>query len=197
MRIVEGIKPAWVVLENVTGILSAGGGAAADAIVESFENLGYRVEMKILKAEEFGVPQERRRVIFMGNRVGAPIVWPDPTHGPAGGRLPPFVTIKDAIGDLPLLENGEDLGAQPYKTPPLSEFQLRMRGNAQYVTNHAAPRLGAINVERLAHIPPGGSWRDIPVHLLPLGMKRAKRSDHTKRYGRLLWDGLSSTILTK
>lgn len=197
MRIVEGIRPAWVVLENVTGILSAGGGAAADAIIESFEGLGYKVEMNILKAEEYGVPQERRRVIFMGNRVGAPIVWPARTHGPAGSGLPPFVTIADAIGDLPILENGEDLGAQPYRTPPRNEFQLRLRGNAQYVANHAAPRLGSVNVQRLAHIPPGGSWRDIPFDLLPLGMKRAKRSDHTKRYGRLRWDGLSSTILTK
>ena len=72
-----------------------------------------------------------------------------------------------------------------------------MRAQCKAVTNHAAPRLGAINMERLQHIPQGGSWRDIPFELLPKGMKRAKRSDHTKRYGRLTWDGLSSTILTK
>jgi DNA (cytosine-5)-methyltransferase 1 len=49
----------------------------------------------------------------------------------------------------------------------------------------------------MKHIPEGGSWRDIPVRLLPAGMKKAKRSDHTKRYGRLKKKGLSSTILTK
>ena len=60
-----------------------------------------------------------------------------------------------------------------------------------------APSLGAINLERLKHIPEGGSWRDIPIELLPAGMKRARRSDHTKRYGRLRKEGFASTILTK
>ena len=49
----------------------------------------------------------------------------------------------------------------------------------------------------MTHIPQGGSWRDIPFDLLPEGMKRAKRSDHTQRYGRMHPDGLSCTILTK
>ena len=57
--------------------------------------------------------------------------------------------------------------------------------------------LGKANLDRLPHIPPGGSWRDIPFDLLPTGMKRARRSDHTKRYGRLHPEGIGSTILTK
>ena len=65
------------------------------------------------------------------------------------------------------------------------------------IFNHVAPALGAINLERLKYIPEGGSWRDIPIELLPAGMKRARRSDHTKRYGRLKKDGFASTILTK
>ena len=54
-----------------------------------------------------------------------------------------------------------------------------------------------MNLARLAHIPQGGSWRDIPFDLLPEGMKKAKRSDHTKRYGRPRPDQLACTILTK
>jgi DNA (cytosine-5)-methyltransferase 1 len=54
-----------------------------------------------------------------------------------------------------------------------------------------------VNLERLRHIPPGGSWRDIPFKLLPRGMQRARRSDHTRRYGRLHPDGLAGTIMTK
>ena len=195
LRIVAGLKPAWIVLENVTGITSAGGGAAVDAILKRLRQLGYNVEYKILKAEEYGVPQERRRIFFVGNRLGLPVIWPEPTHG-AGER--PFVTVGDAISDLPELENGEDRGgALPYLNAPESSYQREMRKGSECVLNHAAPRLAKINVERMRHIPQGGSWRDIPTRLLPAGMKRARRCDHTKRYGRMAWDGLACTILTK
>jgi DNA (cytosine-5)-methyltransferase 1 len=72
-----------------------------------------------------------------------------------------------------------------------------MRKGSRKIYNHVAPFLAPINLERLKHIPPGGSWRDIPMKLLPAGMKAARRSDHTKRYGRLEKTGLASTILTK
>ena len=173
---------------------SAGNGAAIQGIIKGLEDLGYRVEAKTLKAEEYGIPQERRRILFVGNRLGLPIRWPMPTHGPG---LLPFVTVRDAIGDLPELENGGTYEGGKYVSRAKGDFQKYVREGSTGVTNHGAPRLGAINMQRLEHIPPGGSWRDIPFDLLPKGMKRAKRSDHTKRYGRLRWEGLSSTILTK
>jgi len=194
LRVVDGLAPKWVVLENVTGMTSAGGGAAVDAILEGLAALGYKVEKQILKAEEYGIPQERRRIVFIGNRLGLPIVWPKPTHGPG---LLPFVNVKDAIGDLPPLKNGEVKDSVRYKAATKNAYQMMLRGNAVVVENHSAPKLSKVNLERMLHIPQGGSWRDIPVALLPEGMKRAKRSDHTKRYGRLRWDGLASTILTK
>lgn len=195
LRIVEGLSPKWVVMENVTGIFSAGGGQAVSQIMTGLAELGYHVEQRVLHAEEYGVPQERRRVFFIGNRIGAPIQWPEPTHGP--GRKP-YVTIWDAIGDLPPLENGEAPDAPlKYACEPANEYQTYLRGNQTHVSLHQAPRLGEINLQRMKFIPEGGSWRDIPFELLPAGMKRAKRSDHTKRYGRPFKQGLSSTILTK
>lgn len=195
LRMVQGLNPEWVVMENVTGILSAGGGEAVEAIVDSLNELGYAVEYRTLKAEEFGVPQERRRVVFLGNRIGAPIVWPKPTHGE--GRLP-FVTVWDAIGDLPELQNGEAPSDRlKYRSEAFSEFQRELRGNGVSVANHQASRLAPINEQRMRFIPEGGSWRDIPHELLPEGMKKARRCDHTKRYGRLRREGLSSTVLTK
>ena len=132
--------------------------------------------------------QERRRFVFIGNRLGLPVAFPNPTHG-FGAH--PFVTVKDAISDLPALENGEDKGVQQFENEPRSEFQREMRAGSNCVSNHsAAPVSPKINLERMHHIPQGGSWRDIPFDLLPEGMKRAKRSDHTKRYGRLNWDGV-------
>ena len=133
-------------------------------------------------------------MLFIGNRVGAPALGPAPTHGPG---LKPFNNVADAISDLPALRNGEHSVGLKYATPPQSDYQAELRGDVSIVLNHTAPRLSAVNIERMKHIRQGGSWRDIPFELLPAGMKLAKRSDHTKRYGRLRWDGLSSTILTK
>lgn len=194
LRVVEGLFPEWIVMENVAGIFSIAGGEAVHAIETELRALGYNVEYQIVRAEQYGVPQERRRVVFIGNRIGAPIRHPAPTHGPG---LKPLITIRDAISDLPILENGEDGGVQSYASEAQCAYQKTLRGNATSVTCHVAPRLGKVNIDRLAHIPPGGSWRDIPFDLLPAGMKRAKRSDHTKRYGRMTWDSQACTILTK
>lgn len=195
LRLVRGLMPRWVVMENVTGIMSAGGGEAVSQIFAALSEFGYVVDKRILRAEDYGVPQERRRVFFVGNRIGLPVMWPEPTHGPSGA---PFVTVWDAIGDLPKLKNGEVPDeAPPYRVAAFSDYQAESRGNATVVTHHEAPRLSAINLARMKHIPEGGSWRDIPFDLLPAGMKLARRCDHTKRYGRLRKNGLSSTILTK
>ena len=194
LRIVEGLMPKWLVMENVTGIMSAGEGAEFQAVLAGIKSLGYAVEAKILRAEDYGIPQERRRVVFIGNRIGLPVVWPEKTHGKG---LLPFTTIQDAIADLPELDNGQDGGVSAYRSEPTSGYQSELRAGSNAVHNHAAPRLGSINIERMKYIPQGGSWRDIPFELLPAGMKRAKRSDHTKRYGRMKWDGLSCTVLTK
>jgi DNA (cytosine-5)-methyltransferase 1 len=72
-----------------------------------------------------------------------------------------------------------------------------MRNGNREVYNHYAAVLAPQNVARLKYIKPGGSWRDIPHHLLPKGMQRARTSDHTRRYGRLKSDGLAGTIMTK
>lgn len=195
LRIVREIKPRWLVMENVSGITSIAGGGIVREIQAGMRQLGYRVDMKLLKAEEHGVPQERRRVFFIATRGDAcPILFPVPTHGP---ELRPFVTIWDAISDLPSLGNGESGENSPYACAPQTPYQALLRGDRSRVTNHSAPRLAPVNVTRLQHIPPGGSWRDIPFDLLPAGMKKAKRSDHTKRYGRPAKDDLACTILTK
>jgi DNA (cytosine-5)-methyltransferase 1 len=195
LRIVDGLKPKWVVMENVTGITSVGKGRAVREIVEGLRESGYHVEMTILRAEEYGVPQERRRIFFIGNRLGIPVSWPEATHGP---ERQPYVTVWEAIGDLPRLRNGEaPIAPRSYRHAPSCDFQRYVRGNQSSVNNHQAPRLAPINLERMKFIPGGGSWRDLPTRLLPAGMRRARRCDHTKRYGRLVKTGLASTILTK
>ena len=196
LRLVEGLRPRTLVMENVTGITSVGAGRAVEEIHERLGKLGYEIEHRILKAEEFGVPQERRRIFFLASRIGK-IAWPEPTHGPASKSKRPFVTVWDAISDLPKLDicKGDEISRYP--GPAESAYQRAIRRSSKFLTNHVAPYLAPINLERMKHIRPGGSWRDIPRHLLPAGMKKARLCDHTKRYGRLHPDGLACTILTK
>jgi DNA (cytosine-5)-methyltransferase 1 len=199
LRLVEGLRPKIVVMENVTGITSIANGKAVREIHQRLGELGYHVEHRILKAEEYGVPQERRRIVFIGTKMGQHVSWPKQTHF-APGQIPfgpPFITIWDAISDLPPLEISGGADTQPYAGPPLSKYQKMMRQGSAELYNHVAPFLSEINRERLKFIPEGGSWRDIPIDLLPSGMKRAKRSDHTKRYGRPKKNDLACTILTK
>ena len=191
LRIVRDLAPKWLVMENVTGLLSISGGELIKTIAEEIIKLGYAVELRVLRAEDYGVPQERRRVVFIANRVGAPILFPKIEYGQG---LKPFTTIWDAIGDLPLLATGD---ATDYPIAASTSYQLNMRVSAGKLHNHYGPKLGKANQERIRHIPQGGSWRDIPFDLLPEGMKRAKRSDHTKRYGRPRLTDLSCTVLTK
>lgn len=194
LRTVTGLRPKFVVMENVTGITSVGDGRAVQEIHARLGKLGYKVEERILKAEEYGVPQERRRIFFVGTRLNTGVEWPRRTHGEG---LEAFVSVWDAIGDLPRLGISEGDEVQQYPGSPASDYQRGLRRGSRQLQNHVAPFLADINRQRLKYIPQGGSWRDIPVRLLPAGMKRARRCDHTKRYGRLDPKGLACTILTK
>ena len=203
LRIVHGLLPRCVVVENVTGITSVDEGRAVNEIKEGLTKLGYYVESNILKAEEFGIPQERRRLFFLGFRCSRPMQWPRPTHTVEQNlftlldNLKPLVTVEEAIGDLPALSNSEGQERTHYTSEAMSEYQKQARDGSAEVFNHVAPQLAPINLERIIYVPQGGSWRNLPYHLLPAGMKLANRSDHTKRYGRLHPDRQACTILTR
>ena len=219
LRFVEEFQPRAVLIENVPGLVSFDNGGTLSAILQSLGELGYSADVQILYAPHYGVPQTRWRTIVLALRDSKEPLSAFPQamrHAPMrvnftskfGGRdivafpksveLPTFTTVADAIGDLPALLNGED-GAtvKDYPTGPTNDYQRALRAGSDGVHNHEAARLGKINMERLSHIPPGGNWTDIPFELLPAGMKLARRSDHTKRYGRVSAEGLASTILTK
>ncbi|MDY6288481.1 MAG: DNA cytosine methyltransferase [Bacteroidales bacterium] len=219
LRFVDTFAPRFVLIENVPGLVSFENGETLDAIITSLNDLGYGADVRILGAAYYGVPQMRWRTIIIGCR-GKELpqeAFPTPIfHAPIkpnftttyNGKqlvqLPTceleakFTTVKEAIGDLPVLQSGvKGDFVKKYACEPFCDYQIRSRVGSPGVYNHEAPRLSAINLERLKYIKPGGNWTDIPEHLLPKGMQKANKGDHTKRYGRVKADGLASTILTK
>ena len=96
LTLVAGTRPRFVLMENVTGLLSAENGFWREFVYRSLEHLGYRVAHKILSSEDYGVPQRRRRVFFVGTRDHEEVSWPQPTHLPEGRDR--FVTVDAAIG---------------------------------------------------------------------------------------------------
>jgi DNA (cytosine-5)-methyltransferase 1 len=216
LRFVDEFAPKSLLIENVPGMLSLGGGRVVETILRELANRGYKTSCRILLAAHYGVPQNRFRLIFLASLTPG-LNHPEPTHfhearaNFSGGttlttRLKPLdalilksaVTLRHAISDLPSIEaGGGDEVASYGRTSKLSKFAADLRKGSDRLYNHTANKLSPINLERLKHIPPGGAWTDIPYDLLPAGMKKARKSDHTKRYGRLDWESLACTMLTK
>lgn len=219
LRFVDAFAPRFVLIENVPGLVSFEHGATLDAILVALSDMGYGADVRILGAAYYGVPQMRWRTIIIGSR-GAELpadAFPLPIYHapikpnftttfngkqlvqmPASELDAKFTTVKEAIGDLPPLKSGvRGLRVKQYACEPFCDYQVRSRVGSAGVYNHEAPRLSPINLERLKYIKPGGNWTDIPEEILPAGMKKAHKGDHTKRYGRVEPDGLASTILTK
>lgn len=219
LRFVSAFMPKVVLIENVPGLVSFEKGETLHAILEALANLGYGADVRILGAAYYGVPQMRWRTIIIGFRGGElpPGSFPTPIfHAPirpnftstfngrnlvctpSSNTEARFTTVYEAIGDLPMLECGERGEAvKDYLCEAFCDYQRFLRVGSTGVYNHESPALSKQNIERMSYIRPGGNWTDIPFNLLPKGMQKARKSDHTKRYGRVEKNGLASTILTK
>lgn len=212
LRIGAYLRPRCMVIENVPGLATMEQGEVLREIVAGFNSLDYDVSFAELLAAQYGVPQMRWRMLFVGFRrdLGVPrsMGFPKPTRGErAIGELIPnctigardlaaFVTTREAIGDLPHVEAGAEYSE--YKNKPSCPYQQVMRsGLSHELYNHYAPRLSEQNLARIRALRPGQDWRDLPRSLLPDGMKRAKRKDHTRRYSRMTWDGIPRSIITR
>ena len=155
IRLVEEIRPQAFVIENVPGLVGLFEGRIKDNIIERLTQLGYNVKCKILNAADYGVPQNRRRVIFVGLKNSI-----EGFEYPAA--LEKAITCEMALSDLPTLEHelGRDL--QRYTSNPQNEYQRRMRMNSQFIRNHIA----AAHSDHVKHIislvPDGGNYKSLP-----------------------------------
>lgn len=153
------MRPKVVVLENVPGMVQLHGGLVAQKIIDDFTGLGYKMGYKILYAPDYGVPQIRKRVVFVG-LLGSEVLfhYPDPILKPEE-----YITCEEAIGDLPALIDIEGDEIQEYETAPLSKYQEERRKGSTFIYNN----IGTLHDEKtkrfIAMIPEGKNYKALPV----------------------------------
>ena len=154
---VEYFKPSVFVMENVPNLVAMNEGRVKDEIIKEFENLGYSVVYKILLASDFGVPQNRKRVFFVGllNSVKS-------FEFPVGKFIDSKVTSMEAISDLP--ENELSNGTA-YEHQAKSEYQVKIRHRSKGIYNHQTTKHTDRTKETIALVPDGGNYKSLPKEL--------------------------------
>ncbi len=159
IEMVKQYQPKAFIIENVPGMFTLYDGQIKNEILRRFRTMQYNVDCKILCAADYGVPQTRRRLVFMGIRsdIGEPN-FPIPVLTPEN-----YVTCKDAISDLPSLV--DDLGSEEssYTSEPLTEYQIKMRGNCKVLHNHVGTKHTQLVIDTISLVPEGGNYKDLPV----------------------------------
>ncbi|MBO6259820.1 MAG: DNA cytosine methyltransferase [Lachnospiraceae bacterium] len=153
IRLVQEIQPTAFVIENVPGLVGLFGGQIKDSIIEKFTSMGYTIQYKILCAADYGVPQNRKRVVFVGMKNGE-FSYPEP--------LKEKVTCSMALDDLPALE--DELGTEhaDYISKPHNPYQKLMRANSKEVRNHVAASHSDKVKKIISLVPDGGNYKDLP-----------------------------------
>lgn len=157
VRFVRNVNPDFFVLENVRGLLTLKDGYFKKDIVDRFTKLGYNVSFDILRACNYGVPQSRERVFFIGlkkEKFGSVFFeFPKPTT-----IIP--VSTKDAISDLPSLDKKEN--PEIYRSEPKNEFQQFMRAGMNKIYNNEVTNHTEKTKSVIAMVPDGGGIKDLP-----------------------------------
>jgi DNA (cytosine-5)-methyltransferase 1 len=183
-QIVRALKPKMVLLENVPDMGRWNDGTVLTAVMQSLRELGYIPDTRVLDAFRYGVPQHRARIFVVGVARGR-FEWPEEENG--------RVTLRDAIGDLPVVEGGQRDDALPYNSPE-TEFQERARVDVpdsvkKLIHDHCTRGVRPDDLRAYRLMKPGQTYADIPDHL-----RRYRVDIFDDKYKRLSWNELSRTI---
>lgn len=152
------LKPRAVILENVPGLVQLQDGKAANRIIKDFEELGYNMTYKILYAPDYGVPQIRKRVFFVGLlNSKCSFSYPKPKILPEY-----YVTTEDAISDLPELKGIKGEEIQEYVMGSNSDYQKKMRKNSHQIRNHIGTIHSKKTIKMISMVPEGKNYKSLP-----------------------------------
>lgn len=179
---VREFKPKYFVLENVPNIITTADGYFKDQIISAFSELGYSVSCGVLCALDFGIPQDRKRAVFMGALGDNTPSLPEPN----GKKC----NISEAIYDLPFIKSGEGTEVSEYDKEPFSDYQRELRGRETILHNHVATNHSTAALAKLALIPKGKGKEVLPKELLT-------KSIYSGTWCRLLEEGYAPTITTR
>jgi len=168
LRFVKVLKPKMVIMENVRNFINGklpSKDRVIDVVSNLLDNLEYDIKTEVLFAPDYGVPQSRTRIFVLAIRKGSNLQFPQikATHG--NGRKE-YVTVREAISDLPYISSSEGYDACPnllqYNDLELSSYQRKMRKGSRGIYNHVSMKHTPRLIERFKHIPQGGSLLDAP-----------------------------------
>ena len=155
-RVVETIQPDFFLIENVKGLTTLNKGMFKDDILNRFGKLGYKVNYKIVNAADYGVPQNRNRVLFIGMKNNK-------FEFPIGITKDHPVSSSEAISDLPQFDGTEGhISVTKYCKKPQTNYQKEIRGNSKTLYNHDFTIHTEQTVRIINMIKDGGKIRDLP-----------------------------------
>jgi DNA (cytosine-5)-methyltransferase 1 len=162
--VVKEVQPQAFTMENVPGLISLYGGSVKGFILKRFKKIGYSVSYKPVLAADYGIPQSRKRVIFVGLKdESVDFEFPQVSHYSSDSLFKTkYVTMQEALSDLPTLESWEWSEKMAYVLPPQNEYQRWCRENSEFIYNHIGTNHTAKTRKIIGLVPEGGNYKDLP-----------------------------------
>lgn len=183
VRTLKIIKPKWFLMENVEGLLTSNKGIYIYEAAKAFIELGYLIRIEKVYSQEYGVPQRRKRVLIVGNRLGHEYKIPEPTMKVSGQIFRNSdVTISHAIDSLPKATNDKSTELIPTNIPANDDLDKILRGSAKSITDHYSPTINGVQLKRISALGPGQTMKDLPENL--------QHESFKKRANRRVADGM-------
>lgn len=168
-RIIKEVQPEIVSMENVAQLINFKKAPVFEDFIKNLEKLNYHISYEVVNCPDYGIPQNRKRLILLASKLGKIKLIPK-THSKEN-----YITVKDAIGRLSKIKDGEKDKNDPF---------------------HFSRKLNLINKKRIQATPYGGSWKDWNEDLKLECHKKDSGKSYPSVYGRMVWEKPSPTMTT-